>query len=201
MYFVLVIYSSWYLCRWHSLFSTIGKGYHHPQFGRGCKGFSREPVQELLRPPIPQHHGDVVFSFLIMLLISIITAGVEWVSILLCCLMVINGGCTGTFSTRHFDPMQCTDFCPPNTAGHAISSGSCWISLNNSVIMFSSKCTMAMNMMVDPTQLSIEVHSGNHHEQHVRLRPSIPQGWACRHRGKDIGHYCACFEFPHCHHN
>ncbi|KAI9567602.1 cytochrome P450 [Boletus coccyginus] len=52
-------------------------------------------------------------------------SGVDWVSTPLFCLTVIVGDCTGAFSIRHFDSMQCTDFYPSKTARHAISSGGC----------------------------------------------------------------------------
>ena len=91
-----------------------------------------------------------------------------WVSVPVYCLTATDGDCTGAFSTRHFGPMQSTDFYLSNTARRAISSGGCWIPLNNSVIIYSSKY-MTVNVVIDPIQFSIKIHGSNHHEQHVPM--------------------------------
>jgi len=165
----LVIFSTRYRCRRHNLFSAVGKGYHRPQFRKDCRGSSREPVQDLFRPSILHHRRDVGFflSYGSSNLNPLCTIGVGWISIPLFCLTASVGACTGAFSTKHFDPMQCIGFYPPNTARHVISSGGCWIPLNNSIIMFSSK--YIGNVTIDPTQFPIKIHGRSHHEQHVRL--------------------------------
>jgi hypothetical protein len=66
-----ILYSIRYMCRRFGLFSAVGKGYYYPQFGNGCKGTTREPVQELFGSSIPHHLRIVGSSFLIMLLTSI----------------------------------------------------------------------------------------------------------------------------------
>lgn len=48
-----VLYSAGYPCRRPNLYSIIGKGCPHHQFGKGRKGPAREPVHQLFRPPVP----------------------------------------------------------------------------------------------------------------------------------------------------
>ena len=50
-----VVYLSLYPYRQPGPFSTVWERYHHHQFGKGCEGPSREPVQELFGPPIPYY--------------------------------------------------------------------------------------------------------------------------------------------------
>jgi hypothetical protein len=94
------------------------------------------------------------------------TPGVDWNSFPFFCPMATDGDCTGAFSTRRSGPNRYTDFCPPSTARHVISSGGCSLHPNNSMIMYSSKCTRT-NVMIDQTYVSIEIHGGGHHEQHI----------------------------------
>ena len=140
-------------CRRLGLFSAVGKGHHHHQFRKGCKGTTREPVQELFRSTIPHHLRTVRSSFLIILLTQATTPGVEWTSCPFFCPTAIYGDCTGAFSTRHLGSMRYTDFYPPSTARHVNSSGGCSLRPNNSMIMCSSKRTRT-NVVIDQTYLS-----------------------------------------------
>ena len=67
--------------------------------------------------------------------------------------MAIDGNCKGAFSTRRLSSNRYTDFCPPNTARHVISSGGCSLRPNNLMIMCSSKCSRT-DVVIDQTYLS-----------------------------------------------
>ena len=62
---VYVLYSLRYPSRRLGFLSAVGTGYHYPQFGKGCKGIAREPVQELFGSSKFHHQRNVGSSFLI----------------------------------------------------------------------------------------------------------------------------------------